>query len=295
MLEILKKSPFFNFFPESALTELQNKLKIEHYSAGEEIFKEGSLGSCMYLISAGEVEISKKDRKLTRFKKGNMFGEMGLFGSERRSADARAVGDCSLIRINNSDFKDVLFKNPEPGCHFLFSAVGEISQRLRRTTSYLVAIYETGKIIGGDYPVGDMTHRILLRLIEEIKDATGGLILVYNPYTDLYDQAASENTVILNESRAAELIENSACGNVHETNASGVIFGCPSRGEEKTKGFIFIEKKDSRHPLSSNEEIITAAVANQLALGLLKSESKKDNEARKLLERKKMGNSEPFT
>ncbi len=291
MIDTLKKSGFFSVFDEEALQGLQSHIQKEDYEGGQEIFAEATEGDCMYLIASGQVEISKKGRVLTRLEEGDIFGEMGLFGNDLRSASAVSAGRSRLIKIKNKDMEKFLFKYPDSGCKFLFNAVGEISQRLRQTSSYLVAVYETGKIIGADYSSQEMSQRILIRLMDEIKDSTGGIVMIYNRYTGLFDLHASENNLILDEEKASFLIEEAGSLEIFKTyKGEGSVFISPSMDDEKIKGYIIIEKKGTESPLSSNEEIITSAVANQLALGLVKTDSKSDEEARELFERKKFEN-----
>lgn len=85
--------------------------------AGQYIFREGDLGTDMFIIQEGEVHILKKlggdNRVLSRLEKGDFFGEMAVLENIPRSADALAKTDVTLIAINGTRFDEMIRKNPE--------------------------------------------------------------------------------------------------------------------------------------------------------------------------------------
>ena len=78
---------------------------------GEVIFKEGDLGTEMFILQEGQVEILKTlqgvDEQLAVLEKGDFFGEMSLLEDLPRTASARAVSACKLIRINGATFDQI--------------------------------------------------------------------------------------------------------------------------------------------------------------------------------------------
>jgi CRP-like cAMP-binding protein len=74
------------------------------FRAGEVIFREGDdPRDEAFLLHAGRVEIRKKvgdeDRLIRVFVKGELLGELGLFGGSPRSATAVAVEAVTLVVI----------------------------------------------------------------------------------------------------------------------------------------------------------------------------------------------------
>ena len=69
----------------------------EYYRDGEVVFEEGTSGDWVYVVLSGVVEISKtvkgKTFTLGILKPGEVFGELALIGSVRRTATARARGE----------------------------------------------------------------------------------------------------------------------------------------------------------------------------------------------------------
>ncbi|MGD9236706.1 MAG: cyclic nucleotide-binding domain-containing protein, partial [Desulfobacterales bacterium] len=93
MMTTLKSLEIFSAFSEAMLEALALYVKIETFEEGDTIFKEGDAGTAMYVVEKGQVEIRKKDKTLSFFTKGSIFGEMALFENAQRSADAIARTD----------------------------------------------------------------------------------------------------------------------------------------------------------------------------------------------------------
>jgi CRP-like cAMP-binding protein len=288
MIKTLKSLEIFSAFSEDILESLTPYVKIETYNEGDMIFKEGDEGTAMYIIEKGQVEIRKKDKALSFFKDGSVFGEMALFENAERSADAVARTDLTLYLINNRDFRKFIFEHPEPGVQFLYTGIREMSRRLRLTSEYLTTVFETGKIVGGNYSLHEMTQKILDRLLANIDGSTGGLIVIFNPFTEMYDIACQADLVLLDFDNALRIIEKHNDGNpIHKLDENTVL--CVAiREEENMLGFIMLEKVSDAGPFNTQDEIIVSAVGNQVGLGIIKAYHKQEEEARQRLQHKKM-------
>ncbi|MBN2407164.1 MAG: cyclic nucleotide-binding domain-containing protein [Elusimicrobia bacterium] len=289
MIEKIRNIQKFKVFPEDILEKLSRYVGTATFRDGDVIFRENDAGDCMYIIEKGEVEIRKKDKVLTLFRSGDVFGEMAIFEDERRSADAISrTGDTTLLKLNNKDFRKFIFEYPQYGIKFLYENMQEMSRRLRRTSEYLITIFETGKLVGGDYGLSQMTEKILNRLLEDIADVTGGMIILLNPFTDFYDVAAEKNVSLYDADRIVELIKNTPEGNISGKEKNGVMLAVPMKDENKKLGYIVLEKKGSPAPFSVEQEIILSSVGNQVGLGIVKAYNKKEEEARQRLEQSRM-------
>jgi hypothetical protein len=107
------------------------------FAAGEYVFREGDLGTEMYIISEGKVEILNRlgdqDRVLAVLEKGDFFGEMSVLEDLPRAASARALTDTRLLQINGSTFDQMLQSNPEIAVRMM----RKLSRRLRETDELL--------------------------------------------------------------------------------------------------------------------------------------------------------------
>jgi CRP-like cAMP-binding protein len=288
MINTLKSLEIFSAFSDDVLESLSFFVKIETYNEGELIFKEGDEGTAIYIIEKGQVEIRKKDKTLSFFKDGSVFGEMALFENTARSADAVARTDLTLYLINNQDFRKFIFEHPGPGVQFLYTGIQEMSRRLRRTSDYLTTVFETGKIVGGNYSLHEMTQKILARLLADINGSTGGLIVIFNPFTEMYEVACQANLLLLDFDNALKIIEKHDDENpIHKLDENTVL--CVAiREEGNTLGFIMLENVSDSGPFNTQDEIIVSAVGNQVGLGIIKAYHKQEEEARQRLQHKKM-------
>ena len=126
------------------------------YAAGDVIFREGELGTEMYIILEGEVHIIKhinnQSHLLSRLEKGDFFGEMALLESVPRTADAVAQSDVKVLPINGARFDEMLRKNPEIAVRI----IRKYSKRLREANALLERLM--GKEIDHDHAALDATQ-----------------------------------------------------------------------------------------------------------------------------------------
>jgi CRP-like cAMP-binding protein len=108
-----------------------------YYEDGEVVFEKDSIGSDMYIIESGEVEISLpiRDRKTTLvvLGKGSLFGEMALFTSASRSATATAIGMTTLRPFTREEALQLMQEDSQFAVTILQTLIG----RLRTTNSIL--------------------------------------------------------------------------------------------------------------------------------------------------------------
>lgn len=107
------------------------------FKSGDYMFREGDLGTEMYIIQAGSVEIVKEleggSTVLAVLDKGDFFGEMALLEDLPRTASARAASETRLLQFNGSTFDQMLRSNPEIAVRMM----RKLSHRLRRTDELL--------------------------------------------------------------------------------------------------------------------------------------------------------------
>jgi len=95
--------------------------------AGDVIFREGDAAGEMYVIKTGTVEIRMGNRVLEKLGENTIFGEMALIDSSRRSADAVAVTDATIIPVTEKQFLWMVSQTP----FFALKVMRVLAQRLR--------------------------------------------------------------------------------------------------------------------------------------------------------------------
>ena len=128
------------------------------HAAGDVIFRQGDLGTEMYIIQEGEVDIIKKingeSHLLSKLEKGDFFGEMAVLESVPRTADAIAVTETRVLLINGARFDEMLRKNPEVAVRI----IRKYSQRLREANSLLERL--VGREVDADHVGMEATRSI---------------------------------------------------------------------------------------------------------------------------------------
>jgi len=110
---LLKSLSVFRDTPETILAEIVHLMVEMNVPAGTHIVQEGEVGNCMYIIFEGTVKIHKQKRTLVELHEKDFFGELALLDVETRSATATASTDCTLFRIDQEPFYDMMESRPE--------------------------------------------------------------------------------------------------------------------------------------------------------------------------------------
>jgi CRP-like cAMP-binding protein len=124
---VLKSLNLFKDTPENVLADLAPLMKEIQYEQGTEIFKEGEIGDCMYIIQQGNIRIHKGNTTLAILKEKEVFGELSLLDADTRSASATADTDCILYKIDQEPFYELMDERPEVAKGF----IKILCQRLR--------------------------------------------------------------------------------------------------------------------------------------------------------------------
>jgi CRP-like cAMP-binding protein len=114
-------------------TQVQVRKTYERvFSAGSVIFDEGDPGDTLFVIQAGEVQLSRSGQggrqSLARLAAGEFFGEMGVVVREPRGVRAVAVSECRLLQIDGETLEAMCMAQPEVALRII-----------RRLTDRLVA------------------------------------------------------------------------------------------------------------------------------------------------------------
>jgi len=132
---------------------------------GDVIFHEGDLGTEMYIIQEGQVEIlhlsTDGPRRLALLEKGDFFGEMSILDELPRTATAVAVSDARLVEIDGATFDEMLRANPEIAIRImrkLSLRVRRADERLGRSKPVARAV-KASEAPAAPAMVGHLTHR----------------------------------------------------------------------------------------------------------------------------------------
>jgi NADH dehydrogenase len=82
----------------------ENGIRTQHFEPGDVVFHEGDLGDNVYVIRAGECEITRDGTLLAVLTAGEYFGEMALISDKTRNATVRARTALDVLLIPKNDF-----------------------------------------------------------------------------------------------------------------------------------------------------------------------------------------------
>jgi CRP/FNR family transcriptional regulator, cyclic AMP receptor protein len=144
MIDFLHKIFLFENLTIAELGKIEKIVRREKYAKDTVMFFEGDPGSRCYVITAGEVRISKfihniGEEALAVLKAGDYFGEMALIDNFPRSAHAIANTDIEVLSIDKTDLDKILIMDRELGYKLLWSFTRTLSKRLRETNEKLAA------------------------------------------------------------------------------------------------------------------------------------------------------------
>jgi diguanylate cyclase (GGDEF)-like protein len=120
--------------------------------SGQRLFGRGDLGTAMFVIAGGAVELDFGDDLVgKRLGAREFFGELGLLiGDHARSADATVVEDGVLLELSRAEFDALAARDPQLLTHFLRRAIMRVvfneqalTARLRRRNQELQSTLDT--------------------------------------------------------------------------------------------------------------------------------------------------------
>ncbi len=148
-----RKIYLFQDLEEEEIHQVLNRTSLREFPAGAVIIQEGEPGDSLFIMQAGEVEITKqltlvldedtpKERVMIRLnaENGVYFGEMALLENETRSATVTALTDCSLLELRQKDFLELIEQNPVMGVKLLLRLAQVLSRHLRKTNQDVVKL-----------------------------------------------------------------------------------------------------------------------------------------------------------
>lgn len=143
--EVIKQSAIFKDLEEDELEQVAEICEVQELKFDEYIFREGDEGDRLYIISKGEVRISRDvpgtgEEAIAILKQGACFGEMAVLDPSERSTDAISNSRCTLLSISRSDFELLLDSDRDLAHKLLWSVVRLLCQRLRVTNDNLQSI-----------------------------------------------------------------------------------------------------------------------------------------------------------
>ncbi len=133
----LKRVPLFSELTLEQLSSIDRLMVTRHYVKGETVFRQGDVGSELFVVLEGEIRIhlDSNGREVTLARQGpnSVLGEMAVFDEQPRSAGAEATTDTTVRVLRRDRLLAIVHEHPEVMLEF----VKNLSQRLREMDSQL--------------------------------------------------------------------------------------------------------------------------------------------------------------
>ena len=136
----------FKIFEGITLEELNSVYDISQevsFKSGDVILEESSYGadSDFFVILQGNVKVELQSsqvqtegktisKRLAVLKNGDVFGEMGLLRSKRRSAQVSAYSDLTVLKVNQKKLFQLFVYNPRLGYLVMRNLAAILSDRI---------------------------------------------------------------------------------------------------------------------------------------------------------------------
>jgi len=94
----------------SQIKEIVDVMYPMEYAKGSLIIKEGDIGSIVYVMEEGKVEVSREGKFLSVMSAGKLFGELAILYNCQRTATIKAATDCKLWAIERQCFQTIMMR-----------------------------------------------------------------------------------------------------------------------------------------------------------------------------------------
>ena len=109
--------PLFSELNEQELQSLLSHIQSQTFPKGSLICREGEGGDSLFVISQGEVSITKqmpegREVRIRNLRDGDFFGEFGFFIDQKRHATVRAITECEILEISRNALNKMIEIHP---------------------------------------------------------------------------------------------------------------------------------------------------------------------------------------
>ena len=113
----LHSTPLFSDLSQDELQHVIEKIKYHRYNVGDYVFKKGSEGDSIYVITSGAAEAIgytkyAEETKCATLMDGDFFGEHRYFSGMARNAELRAITELELLEIGRKNIAELARKHP---------------------------------------------------------------------------------------------------------------------------------------------------------------------------------------
>jgi len=113
--DLIGTVPLLKSLSEKVLEDLAKRAKAVTFLVDDVVIGEGERGNALYIIYKGQVNVYKNNNNepIAKLYPGDFFGEMALFGDQKRTATVKAKIPSVLLRLRRKDVLELAEGDPE--------------------------------------------------------------------------------------------------------------------------------------------------------------------------------------
>jgi SulP family sulfate permease len=143
----LQQMDLFSHHKDETLKDLEARLELRSFKAGETIYALGSAGDAIYWIRRGAVRIfaplgGGRIRHVASFGRGDFFGGLAFLDNRPRGNDAVALSDTEVYVLSREQFNVLAEDHKKLAFNLMTALARTLALRLRHADSELTVLQE---------------------------------------------------------------------------------------------------------------------------------------------------------
>lgn len=107
-VKILRKVSIFSKIPDEILAEMAHFLEGVSYTAEEVVFQKGELGTSLYIVAQGRLQVYDEREILAELGQGHIFGEFSAIDPEHRTASVKTLEKSYLFKMSQQELNALI-------------------------------------------------------------------------------------------------------------------------------------------------------------------------------------------
>ncbi|ESO03016.1 hypothetical protein HELRODRAFT_187100 [Helobdella robusta] len=186
LIEAIRSNEFMKNLSAQNIKEIVEHMYPVEYKKGSVIIKEGDVGSIVYVMEVGLVEVTKEGMRLSVMTPGKVFGELAVLYNCTRTATVTALDPCKLWALDRHVYQGVLIRAEmmkEKEKMELIKKVPKYRNESENVLKHLVdtldeMVYSKNSKIINQHDIVNCLYIISKGVVSEIKD-DGKLLRTY--------------------------------------------------------------------------------------------------------------------
>ena len=126
-IDRLAKVPLFARLGKKELQFLASEVEEVDLKPGQTLITEGKPTDAFYILTSGNVEVTRQGKPPLRLGPGEFFGEIGMLDNGPATATVTTDGSCEALVLSHAQFRDAIKGNQQ----LALQVIAAMAERLR--------------------------------------------------------------------------------------------------------------------------------------------------------------------